>query len=155
MFRHFQISEYTVSRGYLHTLLTGSMSHQDFGHLLPNLMGYFLFGRLIEQKFGSRKTFYLLLVSSLGSVVAIAVLEKLLNPSVNLITPKNNGSVPAIALAVATVLRAPMTYLNPLRLKHSMKNEMFMMPMFVPVALYFMLEYYEWNMGYVDYICNC
>ena len=154
MFRHFQISEYTIQRGYLHTLITGSMSHQDFGHFLPNLLAYFLFGKLIEKKFGSRKTFYLMLFSSVGSVVAIALLEKVFTDSVALITPKCNGSVPAIALAVATLVRAPMLYFNPLQLKRSFRNEVFMMPMFVPVALFFMIEYYEAREGYVEYICK-
>ena len=154
MFRHFQISEYTVSRGYLHTIFTGSVSHQDFGHLLPNSLAYLLFGRLIEQKFGSRKTFYLVLTASLSSILVITLLEKYFSESVNLITPKWNGTVPATALAIATLIRTPMIYLNPFKLKHSFKNELFMMPMFIPVALFFMLEYYEWQLGYVEYICN-
>ena len=154
MFRHFQISEYTVQRGYLHTIITGNLSHQDLSHLLPDLLAYFLFGKLIEKKFGSRKMFYLLLASSLGSVIAIAIIEKLLGDSVGLITPKCNGTIPAIALAVATGVKAPMIYFNPLQLKRSFKNELFMMPMFVPVAMFMMLEYYEWKQGYVEYICN-
>ena len=154
MFRNFQISEYTIQKGYLHTIITGSISHQDIGHLLPNLLGYFLFGKLIEKKFGSRKTFYLMLYSSIGSIISIIILEKLLTDSVGLIIPKCNGSVPAISLAVATGFTSPMIYFNPLQLKRSLKNELLMMPMFVPVALFLMVEYYEWKQGYVEYICN-
>lgn len=152
MFKHFQISEYTVSRGYLHTVITGTLSHQDLGHLGPNLISYFLFGRLIEGKFGSRKTFYLILMASIAGTLAVAVNEKVFGDSVGLIVPKCNGSVPAAALAAATIVSAPMVYLNPFKIKRSLKNELFMMPMFVPAVLFFMLEYYEWKIGYVEYL---
>lgn len=154
MFRHFQISEYTVSRGYLHTIITGSLSHQDFGHLGPNILSYFLFGRLIESKFGTRKMFYLILLASIAGTVAVAVNEKLLGDNVKLIVPKCNGSVPSAALAAATLVSSPMVYLNPFMMKRTFRNELFMMPMFVPAALFFMLEYYEWKIGYVEYLCR-
>ena len=154
MFRHFQVSEYTVARGYLHTVVTGCLSHQDFGHMAPNLLAYFLFGRLIEGKFGSRKMFYLVLVSNVASILTIAITEKFFSDSVGLIVPKCNGSVPAAALAAATIVKAPMVYFNPFKLQKSFRNEMFMMPMFVPALLYFMLEYYESQIGYVEYLCK-
>jgi membrane associated rhomboid family serine protease len=154
MFRHFQISEYTIQRGYLHTIITGSISHQELGHFIPNILGYFLFGKIIETKFGSRRTFYLLLISSVASIIGIAVLEKYFNDSVRLITPKCNGSVPAIALGVATLVRAPFVQFNPLRLRKTLMNEIFMIPMFIPALMLLFLEYYEWQQGYVDYICN-
>jgi membrane associated rhomboid family serine protease len=122
--------------------------------MAPNLMAYFLFGRLIEGKFGSRKMFYLVFASSLVSVLTVAVSEKLMSDSVALIVPKCNGTVPAAALAAATLVKAPMVYFNPLKLQKSFRNEMFMMPMFVPAMLFFMLEYYESQIGYVEYLCN-
>jgi hypothetical protein len=98
--------------------------------------------------------FYLVFASSLVSVLTVAVSEKLMSDSVALIVPKCNGTVPAAALAAATLVKAPMVYFNPLKLQKSFRNEMFMMPMFVPAMLFFMLEYYESQIGYVEYLCN-
>lgn len=154
MFRHFQVSEYTIQRGYLHTVFTGSISHRDFGHLVPNVGVYLLFGKLIEGKCGSRHMFYLSLFGSLAGIAAVVLKEKVLvsDEDIGKIVPKCNGSVVAGALAGAVLAKYPLTSFNPLRLKHSIANELFMFPMFIPVVFWLMLEYYMWSQGYVEHI---
>ena len=155
MFRHFQVSEYTIQRGYLHTLFTGSLSHRDLGHIVPNMLVYTLLGRFIEQRYSSRHLFYLFVFSSVGGTLVLAFFEKVIGgDAVKMIVPKCNGSVPAAAMAGAVLAKNPFSYFNPLKLPHTMANELFMMPLFIPCIGYFMLEYYLYKQGFVEHICK-
>lgn len=154
MFRHFQISEYTLSRGYLHSIFTGNLSHRDLVHLAPNLVVYYALGKFLESRHGSRKLFYLYFMSSLAGTLAVYMFEKYLvaEDSVKLVVPKCNGSVVAGGLIGAALVRYPFAYFNPLGLKHTMFNEIFMVPLGVIVVFYGLIEYYSWKQGYVEYI---
>ena len=94
------------------------------------------------------------MMSSVAGTMAVYLFEKLLAPkdSVNLVVPKCNGSVVAGGLIGAALVKYPFAYFNPLGLKHTMTNGMFMIPLGVIVVFYSMIEYYSWKQGYVEYI---
>jgi Uncharacterized membrane protein (homolog of Drosophila rhomboid) len=46
---HFVCSQYNLSKGRYHTLITSALSHSTLSHLLMNLYGYLTFGKSIES----------------------------------------------------------------------------------------------------------
>ncbi len=52
--RNFMLSKENMGNGRLHTLLTHSITHLSFFHLLTNGIGIYFIGRHIEMIFGPR-----------------------------------------------------------------------------------------------------
>jgi membrane associated rhomboid family serine protease len=52
------LSMMNLSKGFVWTLLTSAFVHADWTHLLVNMLGVFVFGRVVEQELGITKTFF-------------------------------------------------------------------------------------------------
>lgn len=52
MYAHFTSSYRHLRGGYLHTLLTNSVSHQSLGHLFTNMFTFYFFGQGVVQYLG-------------------------------------------------------------------------------------------------------
>lgn len=67
MFRNFAVSEESLERGRLHTVVTASFSQRDGWHLGGNMLSLYFFGREVGQLFGGVKLAGLYLA---GGVIA-------------------------------------------------------------------------------------
>ena len=52
MYAHFCSSYAHLRGGYLHTLLTSSVSHSSLGHLFTNMFTFYFFGQSVVQHLG-------------------------------------------------------------------------------------------------------
>jgi membrane associated rhomboid family serine protease len=62
------LSPSNLFHGYLWTVFTSGFLHADWSHLLWNMLGLFVFGRLVEEELGTAKTFFLYFGSLLLSM---------------------------------------------------------------------------------------
>lgn len=67
MFRHFAL--FSLKSPYFepHQILTHIFMHANFAHIFFNMFGVFMFGRILEQLWGSKKMLILYTVSGLGA----------------------------------------------------------------------------------------
>lgn len=69
-----------IISGNIHTLITSGFLHGDIYHLLGNMIGIFLFGRIVEREIGSKKTilvyFLALIISNIfSSLINLFILD--------------------------------------------------------------------------------
>lgn len=55
------LSPWNLMEGRYYTLITSGFLHRDLSHLLLNMLGVFVFARVVEQRFGFMKTLFLYL----------------------------------------------------------------------------------------------
>jgi membrane associated rhomboid family serine protease len=67
MFRHFAL--YPLQSGFFepHQLVTHMFMHGGLGHIFFNMFGVFMFGRILEQLWGSKRMLILYTVTGLGA----------------------------------------------------------------------------------------
>lgn len=53
------LSPENLAKGYIWTFITSGFIHADWQHLLLNMLGVFVFGRVVEQELGGAKTFFI------------------------------------------------------------------------------------------------
>lgn len=53
MFKNFVCSRYHLGRGYVHTMLTSSISQQTLGHLFSNMFTFYFFGTSLLHAIGT------------------------------------------------------------------------------------------------------
>jgi membrane associated rhomboid family serine protease len=56
MREHFMTSLEHLKYGYVHTLLTSAISHMDLQHILFNMLALWIFGEMVEGRYGYRNT---------------------------------------------------------------------------------------------------
>jgi membrane associated rhomboid family serine protease len=56
---HFVSSMAHLQHGFVHTLLTNSVSHQEVNHLIPNMLVFYFFGKSLVHVLGSVKVRFL------------------------------------------------------------------------------------------------
>ena len=71
---------------------------------------------------------------------------------VKLVVPKCNGAVPAYGLAGASLISHGRSTFNPLGLKKSLSTEIFILPVYIAVLAYFLVDYYSTKQGYIEHI---
>lgn len=71
MSEHFTTSLAHLKMGYVHTLLTSAISHMDLQHILFNMLALWIFGEMVEGRYGYRNT--------LGIYVCCGVLSSLMH----------------------------------------------------------------------------
>lgn len=83
MMRHFTLSNYGLSHGRFHTLVTSMFSHVGFMHLAFNMFTLFFFARNTMQVIGQRNFLRLYMVGGLASGLCFVAFNKLL-PRLNI-----------------------------------------------------------------------
>ncbi len=64
------LNAYYIARGQVWRLATYMFAHGGFGHILFNMWGVYLFGRLLESRIGSRRFLHLYLASGITGGLA-------------------------------------------------------------------------------------
>ena len=146
IFPSFTISEYINQKYYIHSIFTGSLSLQNYGHFMTYfpLLAYSAVTVSIFMTSPQSLTFFAF--NSLLCTGVTYLYEKVYraNPVSNLLIPKCNGGV--TALGYCSLLLG----LHPDR----MLLKSTLLPYFIIPATYLMYEIYDWNQGEINEICR-
>lgn len=105
MDKHFMVSMDAVRQGYIHTLVTSTFSHIDLNHILFNMLGVWIFGKMVEERYGFRNTLGIYLIG--GTVASLAhCLSAFLGPYAQ-IGPALGASGSVMAFAVIAAMLHP------------------------------------------------
>ena len=103
LFNNFTLSQWTMYNRRYHTMLTYSLSHIDFFHLLMNMVTLYFFGSAVEAYFGSK----LLLQLYFGGALGSAFFAHSANKKYNISTPTVGASGAIAAILSYYILNFP------------------------------------------------
>lgn len=85
-------------------LLSYMFLHLDFKHLYSNMIALFLFGKVVEEYFGSFKTFLLYFISGIGSGICSIIMHHMLAPNQYLNCVGASGAIYAFLVSYFLII---------------------------------------------------